>query len=79
MDESVGGVAGFAIGFFEFQLVYEFDGGEAPHAQVMMHDGLNADGSGYMGFTCARSADKHHVVRIFDELTAVQGFDQGRI
>jgi len=79
MGEPIGRVAGLTVGFFDLELVNELDGGEAPDPQVMMHDGLDADGGGEMCLARPRSADKDNIVGVLDEVAAVQGFDEGHV
>ncbi len=76
MGEPVGRVARFAVGLFEFQLVDELDGGEAPNPQVVVHDGLHADGGGEMRLAGAGPADEDGVMGVLDEVAAVQRFDE---
>ena len=58
------------------QRVDELDSGEEPDSEVMVSDGLRADGGGEMGLAGARSGDHHDVVGVGDEVTSMQGVEQ---
>ena len=52
--------------FFALELIDEFDRGEAAHPQLMMHDGLHADGGSQMRLPRAWATDEHDVVGVLD-------------
>ena len=76
LHEPVGDLARLAVSFLVFQRVDELDSGEEPDSEVMVSDGLHADGGGEMGLAGARSADHHDVVGVGDEVTSMQGVEQ---
>ena len=55
-----------------FESVDEFDGGEEADALAVMLDGLDADCGGEMRLPRAGAADQDDIVRILQELAAVQ-------
>ena len=50
----------------------EFDGGEEADALAMMLDRLDADRGGEMRLACAGAADQDDIVRILQELAAME-------
>jgi hypothetical protein len=59
-----------------FEGVDEFNGREEPDTLAVMLDSLNADGRGEMRLARARAADKDDIVRVFQELAAVELADE---
>ena len=72
VDQAVGELARLAGGLLGLEQVHELDGREEPHSQVVVHDGLHADGGREMRLAGAGAADQHDVVRLLDEVAAVQ-------
>jgi hypothetical protein len=64
MGETVSHRAVLGSGLLGLEVVDQLDGLEEPHAQVMVHDGLHADGGGKMGLAGARAASEYDVVRL---------------
>ena len=79
MHETIGDSALLALAFFLLQLIHEFDGGEEPHALVVMLNGLDANGCRQVRLARARAAHQDHVLTVFQELAAVQRLHQGLI
>src|ERR1700677_235692 len=65
-------LAWFALKLLLFESVDEFDGGKEPDALAVMLDGLDADRRGEGRFACARAADQAAILRIFQELAAME-------
>jgi len=79
MDQAVGKTALLTNQFLLLQRIDQFGGRQEAHLQTMVLDGLHTKGGGEMSFTRARTADQDRVLGVFDELAAVQRFDQGFI
>ena len=62
----------FALQLFLLERVDEFDSGEEPDALAVLLDGLDADRRGEMRLASAGAADQDDVVRIFQELAAME-------
>ena len=61
-----------SLQLFLFKSVDEFDSGEEPDALAVLLDGLDADRGGKMRLPGAGAADEDDVVRIFQELAAME-------
>ena len=79
LREAFGNLPCLAPGLFLFEGVDQFGGGEEADFAAMMFDGLNAEGGRDMGFSFARAADQHDVLRAIHELAAVQCPDSGLV
>ena len=72
MGEPGGDLTWFALKLLLFESVDEFNGGEEPYALAMMLDGLDADCGGEMRLARAEAADQDDIVRVFQELAAME-------
>ena len=72
VGEPAGDLAGLSLVLFLFKGVDEFDGREEPDALAVMLDGLDADRRGEVRLACAGAADQDDVVRVLQELAAME-------
>ena len=72
VGEPGGDLSWLALKLLLFKSVDEFDGGEEPHALAMVLDGLDADRRGEMCLACAGAGDQDDIVRILQDLAAMQ-------
>ena len=79
MNEPSCDLPGLALMLFRFERVDEFDGGEESDALSMMLNGLDANGCRQMRFPRARSADQDGVMRVLQELAAMELAHQGLV
>lgn len=79
MHQPVGELSGFALGLLLLQGVDQLHGREEAHPLAMLLDGLNSQCRRDVLLASTGSADKHHIVSLLDEFTAMKAAYQGFI
>lgn len=72
MDEPVGDLSRLALGFFLFQRIDEFNGGEEADTLAVMFDRLDAERCCKVRLPGSRSPEENGIVSLLDELVAVK-------
>ena len=79
MHQPVGELSGFALYFLLLQGINQFHSREEAHPLTVVLNGLNTQCSSNVRLASTGSTDKHHIVGLLDEFTAMKVAYQGFI